>query len=295
MRALEQRCGALVSAAGAADVEALVMDLGAPCPRALLAEHPRLRCVAVYGTDVSAVDLEAAAARDLPVLNVPGYSDDAVAEFVLAAALSHARRLPEARAAVATPECWSPALGGMTLRGKALGVLGLGRIGQRTAEIARRGFDLQVRYWSRTRRPGIEAALGIAPADLDALLGASDLLAVHLPLTVRTRGLLDAARIRAVRPGAIVVSASPTALWDLGALERAVSAGALTFITDHADEWSVAERSRWSAAGAVLYPGIGCATEEAQARKLELFLAALDALGDRGPRRRPGGAASLPP
>jgi phosphoglycerate dehydrogenase-like enzyme len=278
LEALSERADRIVTGDAADGIDALVLDLGTPCPRALLDAHPRLRCIAVYGTDVSAVDTATAAERGIPVLNVPGYSDDAVAEFVFAAALSCARRLPQARAAASTPECWGPGLTGTTLRGRTLGVLGLGRIGRRTAEIARRGFDMQVRYWSRTRRSDLEAQLGIGPAPLDDLLAGSDLVAVHLPLTGETRGVLDAAGVHAVRRGAIVVSTSPSGLWDLAALERAIADGALTFITDHADEWSMADRGRWSADGAILYPGIGCTTEEAQRKKLRLFLAALSSV-----------------
>jgi len=201
------------------EVDGLLLQLGARADAALLRRLPRLRCVVVYGTDHSGVDLESAAAQGVTVCHLPGYSTQAVAEAALRLALQLAAERPSRR----------------ELRSLQIGIAGLGRIGGRVAQLLTRGLGAQVRYWSRARKPQAEAELGLRFAPLDELVAWSEALLVHLPLDGSTRGLLHAARIAALPPGALLVHLSPLELLDLRAAERRVRSGDLAFAFDHAD------------------------------------------------------------
>ena len=139
--------------------DAALVQLGFPLRRAALEQATRLRYLGVFGTDCSGVDLAAAAERDLVVTRVPGYATESVAEAVFALALPRLR-----------PGGGGP---GLTLRSLRVGVVGLGAIGRRTAEIARVGFNAQVSDWSRTRRSDSERSLGLRFCPLDELLATS--------------------------------------------------------------------------------------------------------------------------
>ncbi len=265
--------------------DAVVAEIGAPVDHALLERFPRLRLVVVYGTDPSGIDHAAAASRAVAVANVPGYSTEAVAEFVFAAALDHLRLMSLARARGHSGEFGTNGLCGTELRGKRLGVLGLGRIGARTAEIGARGFRMEVAYWSRSARPELESALGLRRRPLGELLSRSEVIAVHLPLTAETRGLLGKEALGQIRSGALVASTSPTMLFDLEALEDRLARGAFSFAFDHGDELPLEKRLRLLALGNVIaYPPIACLTDEAQRTKADLFEAILDALVPGPPR-----------
>jgi phosphoglycerate dehydrogenase-like enzyme len=266
--------------------DALLVALGTPVDEALLARAPRLRYVGVYGTDHARVDVAAARAHGITVTNVPGYSTDSVAELALALLTEHMRGLGRARAQARTRD-FDAAEGGTIVRGKAFGVIGLGRIGRRTAELARQGYRAEVAYFSRTRRPELEHELGLAFRTLPELLASCELIAIHLPLTTSTRGLLDRERIDRIRPGALVVNLSPMELFDLRALDDRLARGDLTLFFDHADELGEAELTRLTRhAGAVPYPAIGCTTVEAERERRRIALANLDAFLDGRPENR---------
>lgn len=275
--ALAARCRRLVDGASPDPyVEVVVLDAGATLEPELLGALPGLRVVAVYGTDVSGIDAAALAARGIHLLNVPGYATDSVAEFVFAAVLAQVRRLYEAQADLVLGRAL--ARSGSTLRGRTLGGLGLGRIGARTAQIARQGFGMDVRYWSRTRRPALERAHELAPRGRLALLSEAEILSVHLALNEETRGLLDRAAVEALRPGALVVCTSPMDLWDLDALAGRLEEGGISLVIDDAAALDPSLRERFARAGAVLYPSTACTTASAGRAKLEAFTLSLDAL-----------------
>ena len=279
-RELRLRANAVVVAASVealADADALVLALGQAADRSLFERARNLEYVGIFGTDQGRVDVEAARARGIVVRNVPGYSTDSVAEFAVATLLERFRRLDDAKARARKRDL-ADGPGGTTLRGKRLGVLGLGRIGQRVAEIARRGFDAEVIYWSRTRRPEIERSLGIVWRDSPALAVDADAVAVHLPLTPATSGLFGRQVFESVRAGAVWVHLSPLELVVLEALEAGLASGRFEFVFDHADELEPAWLERLVRyPGAVPYPPVACTTDTARARKLRLFLDDVDA------------------
>lgn len=212
------------------DVEALVPLVSQPVTAETMDGLPALRVIANYGVGYDNIDLEAARSRGIVVTNTPGVLTDATADLAMALLLAAARRLREGLdlALSGKWEGWRPTeLLGMGLQGRALGILGAGRIGVATAKRAA-AFGMEVLYWSRSSSPELEAgAGGRRVEDLEELLSVSDVVSVHLPLTPETQGLLDSGRLTAMKRGAILVNTARGAVVDERALEESLRSGHL--------------------------------------------------------------------
>ncbi|VXC91882.1 2-hydroxyacid dehydrogenase [Sphingomonas sp. 8AM] len=192
---------------------------------------PRLRLIANYGAGVNHIDLTAARARGIIVTNTPGVLTEDTADMTMALIVSVPRRLAEGEKLVRSGEWkgWSP--GGMLgyrIGGKALGIVGMGRIGQAVARRAR-AFGLSIHYHNRHRLPKVvEAELNaVWHPNLDELLGAIDILTIHTPLNSDSRELIDARRIALLRPHVYVINASRGGILDENALVDALESGRL--------------------------------------------------------------------
>jgi glyoxylate reductase len=194
------------------------------------AAGPQLRCVANVAVGYDNVDLAAAAARGVAVANTPGVLDDATADLTIGLILAAARRLGEGERLIRSGEPWAWSMSfmlGRDLRGKLLGIVGLGAIGRRVAERAR-AFGMRIAYSGRhAADPGLVAALRAERMELDDLLGAADVLTLHCPLTEQTRHLISAQRLALVKPGAILVNAARGSVVDEAALVAALRDGPL--------------------------------------------------------------------
>jgi len=192
----------------------------------VLAAAPHLRLICIAATGYDNVDIAACRARDIAVTNVRGYSTRSVAQLTVAMVLSLACRLAEYTGFVTsggytasglpnrlTPPCHE-------ITGKTWGLLGYGEIAQSVASVAR-AMGCNVRYCRKT--PTDDPA----SADIDALCRESDILTVHLPLTDATRGILSAARLAEMKPGAILVNVARGAVLDEQAVADAVLCGRL--------------------------------------------------------------------
>ena len=191
----------------------------------------RLRLIANFGAGVNHIDLKAARARDIIVTNTPGVLTEDTADLTLALILSVPRRLAEGEKLVrsGTWKGWSP--GGMLghrIGGKALGIVGMGRIGQAVA-LRARAFGLSIHYHNRHRLPAVlEAQLAATwYADLDAMLAAVDIVTIHTPLNADSRDLIDARRIGLMRRHVHLINASRGGIVDEDALVEALEAGRL--------------------------------------------------------------------
>ena len=186
----------------------------------LLAAAPNLRSIVFLGTGASSyVDMAEAARRGIAVRVVRNYGDRTIAEhafgLLLAAARDFARMDRDIRSGV-----WA-AREGIELQGKTLGIVGTGPIGAEMVRIAA-GFGMRVVAWNRS---GVDPALPCDELDLDRLLAGADAVSVHLALTPETRGFFDAARIRRLKRGVLLVNVARGALFDEGALLDALSDG----------------------------------------------------------------------
>jgi lactate dehydrogenase-like 2-hydroxyacid dehydrogenase len=226
----------------------------------------------IYGTDHSRVDVAHATRRGVTVCNTPGYSTGAVAEFVFGVILDHIRGLAPAKSRVRDGRYTELGSPGTEIAGKRFGVVGLGRIGRRVAEIAKHGFGANVHYWSRNRKPDIEQA-GIGYADIATLLRSSDFISIHVTHTTTTERLINAERIKQIKPGAVVVHLSPIELIDLDALEQRLKRGDMTIVLDHTDELPAGRiRDLARFGNCVMYPAIACTTQEAKRTKRAMLL-----------------------
>jgi D-3-phosphoglycerate dehydrogenase len=188
---------------------------------------PRLRAVAVHGVGLDPIDVAHATALGIPVANTPGANARSVAEHALALMLAVARRVPAGDRAVREGRFdfkYHARL--VELSGKTLGIVGCGRIGAETARMARVALGMRVVVYSPPDHPAWLRGAGVArEADLDAVLAVADVVSLHLPLTDRTRGLLDARRIARMKPTAMLVNTARGGLVDEPALVRALAEG----------------------------------------------------------------------
>lgn len=193
---------------------------------AVLAAAQRLKVVAFLGTGYhSFIDVPAATARGIAVTNAPGANAQGTAEFAVALLMDAWRRVTylanETRAGR-----W-PEMLGRDLRGKTLGIVGMGAIGTIVARIASRGLGMRVCYTSRSPKPTIDRQLGVQRVPLMRLLAESDAITLHLPCDPENRGLLGAGELAVIKRGAVLVNTSPAALVDPEALLAALSCGQL--------------------------------------------------------------------
>jgi len=189
---------------------------------AVLGRLPELKLVATRTAGYSHIDVDAAAAGAVSVAVVPGAATQSVAEFTFGAVLALGRRLPDAREATRSGRWEYREFRGFELAGKTLGVVGLGRIGLRVAELGA-AFGMRVLGWSRHEK----GAPGIEQTSLEDLLARADVVSVNVALNDDTRGLVDAARLALMRPGAILVNTARGGIVDDEALRERLEAGLL--------------------------------------------------------------------
>ena len=197
----------------------------------IAAAGPRLKLIANFGAGVNHIDLKAARARGIIVTNTPGVLTEDTADMAMALIVSVPRRLAEGEKLVRSGEWkgWSP--GGMLghrIGGKALGIVGMGRIGQAVARRAR-AFGLSIHYHNRHRLPPVvEGQLGATwHGELDGMLAAVDILTLHTPRNADSENLLDRRRLGLLRPHVYLINTSRGGILDEDALVEALEAGRL--------------------------------------------------------------------
>jgi len=191
----------------------------------------RLRLIANYGAGVDHIDVEAARQRGIAVTNTPGVMTEDTADMAMALILAVLRRMREGMAVMEAGrwEGWAPtAFMGGRVRGRKLGILGMGRIGSAVARRAR-AFGLEVHYHNRRRhRPEVESDLAATWWDsLDQMLSRIDILSVNCPHTPSTYHLVNARRLKLMKPSAVIVNTSRGEVIDENALTRMLRADEL--------------------------------------------------------------------
>ena len=218
----------LASAMQRCDV--LVPTLTDAIDTAMLAQAgTRLKLIANYGAGVDHIDVASARQRGILVSNTPGVVTEDTADMTLALILSVTRRIPEGLTEMQTGEWqgWSPMahLGGR-IGGRRLGILGMGRIGQAVARRAR-AFGMQIHYHNRKRlREAVEVDLEATYWEsLDQMVARMDILSVNCPHTPSTFHLMNARRLKLMKPTAVIVNTSRGEVIDENALTRGLRSG----------------------------------------------------------------------
>jgi len=238
------------------------------------AAGPRLKVVGRAGVGVDNIDLESARACGITVVNAPEAATVAVAELTLGLMLALARQIPTADAGLRRAEWRKAELHGSELSGKTLGIIGVGRIGAVVASRAA-AFGMRVLGHDPLLSDAELQRRGTEPLGFDALLGKSDYICLHLPLTDETRGLIGRETLQRFKPGARLISAARGGIVDEAAVLEALEAGQLAGVAldVYAEEPPGALPLRRHP-NVVLTPHIGAQTQEAQSK------AALDIAGE---------------
>lgn len=236
---------------------------------------PELRYVGVLATGVDRIDLVAARERGVVVTNVPAYGTESVAQAVFALLLElvchtgrHAAGVRAERWSRSDDFCyWDAPL--IELAGLTLGIVGFGAIGRAVARVAR-GFAMRV-VTCDLRGSVAAPPDGVARLSLDALLGRSDVVSLHIPLTAQTRGLIGTAQLARMKPGAYLINTARGALVDSEALAAALRAGRLAGAgLDVLDiEPPPADHPLLSAPRCIVTPHVAWATTAARQRLLD--------------------------
>ena len=184
----------------------------------------QVRLITLRCAGYNNVDLNAAKARGIPVVRVPAYSPHAVAEHAVALLLALNRRIPRAYQRVRDLNFSLAGLVGANVQGKTVGVVGTGRIGKIAAQIFR-GFDANVLAYDPMPAAEWAASRGVCYTDLPTLLGASDILTLHLPLLPETVHLINPQTLAQMKRGVVLVNTSRGKLIDTRALIQALKSG----------------------------------------------------------------------
>ncbi|MEO6013788.1 MAG: D-glycerate dehydrogenase [Devosia sp.] len=223
---------ALVAALKGRDV--LVSSITDRIDADLISRLPEtVKLIAQFGNGFDNIDIDAAYAAGLTVTNTPSVLTEDTADMAMMLMLALPRRLVEGAEVLPRDGSWpgwSPTwMLGRRLRGKALGIVGMGRIGSAVAARAK-SFGLAIHYYSRNRRPPqLEEKLdAVFHETLDDMLGAVDIVSLHTPLTRGTHHILSRERMAQMKPEAFVVNVSRSELVDEEALVDAISAGQLS-------------------------------------------------------------------
>jgi D-3-phosphoglycerate dehydrogenase len=207
-----------------ADADALVVRSATKVTPDIIAAGKNLRAIARAGTGVDNVNVEAASSRGIVVMNAPGANSISVAELAMAQILSLARKLPAADASMKQGKWDKKSFLGEEIRGKVLGLAGLGRIGQ---EVARRAqaFEMTVIAHDPFISSDIAAGLGIELVSLDELCARADYLSLHMPSTPQTKHTFNAARLAKCKKGLKIINTARGELIDEPALVEAIKSG----------------------------------------------------------------------
>jgi lactate dehydrogenase-like 2-hydroxyacid dehydrogenase len=242
-------------------IDAEVLDAAAGC-----------KVFSNYAVGFNNIDLEACKARGVVVTNTPGVLTDATADMAWALLFAAARRVAESDRFVREGRWrgWAPMqFLGTEVSGATLGVVGAGRIGTAFA-LRSAGFGMTVLYADSRTNEALESRLGARKVDLRTLLGESDFVSLHVPLTEETHHVIGAEELAAMKPGAVLVNTSRGPVVDEAALVDALKEGRIAAGLDVFENEPALAPGLASLPNAVLTPHTGSATHTTRARMAEL-------------------------
>ena len=250
--------------------DALIVRSDTQVTHDLISRACRRRVIARAGIGVDNIDLETATRRGVAVVNAPGANTVSAAEHTIALLLSLQRRIPSAVASMMEGEWDRQRFSGTEIRGKVLGLIGLGRIGQLVATLAR-AFGVEVIAYDPYTAEARARELRISLTTLEELLGRADIVSLHVPVTEETKDLMNESRLALMKPSAVLINTARGALIDNDALLAALDSGQLAgaALDVFEPEPLSAESPLRRSDRIILTPHLAASTAEAQERVSE--------------------------
>lgn len=250
------------------DFHALLVRSAVKVTAKVIEAAPNLKVIGRAGTGVDNIDVKAASARGILVMNVPGGNSVTAAEHTIALIFAMARMIPQANASLRMGKWERSAFVGFELTGKTLGLIGFGSVGKIVADRAL-GLKMRVIAYDPLVPAFVMEGLGVEPAQtLDALLAASDIVSLHVPLNEETRGMIGREAISKMKKGAMLVNCARGGLVDDKALLEALDSGHISMaaIDTFAKEPPEPSDPLINHPRVVATPHLGASTKEAQDR-----------------------------
>ncbi len=256
--------------AGVRSADGLLCLLNDTIDREIMEANPGLRVIANFAVGFNNIDIDAASGLRIPVTNTPGVLTDTTADMAWALLFACGRRVAEGDRFVRTRgwQGWGPLqFLGADISGATLGLIGLGRIGKAMVKRAR-GFDMNVLYWNRTRlEASEERALGVTYMPMEAVLGQSDYVSIHVALNDQTRHLIGQQELGWMKPTGFIINTSRGPVIDEQALvlalgEKRIAGAGL----DVYENEPLLEPELYELENAVVAPHLGSATIETRTK-----------------------------
>jgi D-3-phosphoglycerate dehydrogenase len=252
------------------DYDALLVRSQVKVTADILAHATRLIVIGRAGVGVDNVDLEAATKAGIVVVNAPTGNTVSAAEQTITLMLALAHKTAAADASMRRGEWKRSSFTGVELRGRTLGIIGLGKIGQAVADRAR-GLEMEVIGYDPFVTAEQAALHGVTLAEVDDIIATADVITVHVPLNKATRGIINADNIGKLKPGVMLINVARGGVYDEAALAQALKDGKVAgaAIDVYETEPPAADNPLLSAPNTVLTPHLGALTAEAQLRVAE--------------------------
>jgi len=265
----------LVDALGKKDYDAVLCLLTDDVDSEVFDSAPNAKIFANYAVGYNNIDVEEAKKRGLKISNTPGVLTDTVAEHTFALVMAISRRIVEADKFVRAGKYvgWAPELFlGSDLKGKTIGVVGVGRIGSRVASIAKNGYEMNVVYHDIAQNDSLEETLGaVFYGSLEEMLKVADIVTIHAPLLESTKHLMNKEMFSVMKDSAYLVNTSRGPIIDEKALVEVLKDGGIKgcAIDVFEDEPELAEGLA-EISNVILTPHIASATEETRSKMSEM-------------------------
>jgi D-3-phosphoglycerate dehydrogenase / 2-oxoglutarate reductase len=246
------------------DFEAVVVRSRTKIDAAVIDKASKLKIIARPGTGLDNIDLKAANDRGIEVVNSPEALVEAVSEHVLALMLALARGIPAADTSTRSGLWQKERFVGLELKGKTIGIAGMGRIGRRVGEIAKVLGMSVLGYDIIEISKDVLSSIGCTMVDLDTLFSSSDFITLHVPLSPETRHLVDSRRLALMKKGSFIVNTSRGEVIDEVALAQALRDGTIAGAALDVFEKEPPRAEILGAPNLIATPHIGGQTSDAQ-------------------------------
>lgn len=269
------------------DKDAIIKrDRGLVTPR-IMDAAPNLKVVGRHGAGVECIDVKAATERGILVVNTPEANCESVAEHCIGMLIALSKKMLQADKRFRQGK-WEVRYQyvGQEMRGRTLGVIGLGRIGRRVAEICRKAFYMRVLYHDARSYPEVERELQLEKRSLDEVLAESDYVSVHVPLTAETQHMIGEREFRLMKPGAYFINSSRGPVVDEAALVRALTEGwiAGAGLDVYEEEPTPASNPLLSLENVIVTPHMAAHTDDALRNMSMVVVDVINVLEGRAPK-----------